>query len=100
MLFIAILFGISISLVGEPAKPLLAVLESASEVVFRMVRVLMKAAPIGALGAFAFTIGKYGIGTRGQPGGAGRHVLSHLGDLHPAGARAASPDSTAFPSCD
>jgi aerobic C4-dicarboxylate transport protein len=63
VLFIAILFGISISLVGEPAKPLVAVLESASEVVFRMVHVLMKAAPIGALGAFAFTIGKYGIGT-------------------------------------
>jgi aerobic C4-dicarboxylate transport protein len=63
VLFIAILFGICISLVGEPAKPLVAVLESASEVVFRMVSVLMKAAPVGALGAFAFTIGKYGIGT-------------------------------------
>jgi aerobic C4-dicarboxylate transport protein len=63
VLFIAILFGVCISLVGEPARPLLAVLESASEVVFRMVHVLMKAAPLGALGAFAFTIGKYGIGT-------------------------------------
>ncbi|WP_116812295.1 dicarboxylate/amino acid:cation symporter [Steroidobacter cummioxidans] len=63
VLFVAILFGISISLVGAPARPLLAVLESASAVVFRLVAVLMKAAPLGALGAFAFTIGKYGIGT-------------------------------------
>jgi len=62
VLFVAILFGISISLVGAPAAPVVALLESASEVFFRLVNVLMKAAPIGALGAFAFTIGKYGIG--------------------------------------
>lgn len=36
-------------------------LESASEAFFRLVHILMKAAPIGAFGAFAFTIGKYGI---------------------------------------
>jgi aerobic C4-dicarboxylate transport protein len=62
VLFVAILFGISISLVGAPAAPVVALLESASEVFFRLVSVLMKAAPIGALGAFAFTIGKYGVG--------------------------------------
>ena len=63
VLFVSSLFGISISLVGSAARPLLAVLESANEVFFRMVHVLMKAAPLGALGAFAFTIGKYGIRT-------------------------------------
>jgi aerobic C4-dicarboxylate transport protein len=63
VLFVAILFGVSLSLVGDTARPVLTLLESASEVFFRMVRVLMQAAPIGALGAFAFTIGKYGIGT-------------------------------------
>lgn len=63
VLFVAILFGVSMSLAGAPARPLLTVLESASEVVFRMVHLLMQAAPIGALGAFAFTIGKYGIDT-------------------------------------
>jgi aerobic C4-dicarboxylate transport protein len=63
VLFLAILFGVSLSLVGEAARPLLSVLESASAVFFRMVRVLMLAAPLGALGAFAFTIGKYGIGS-------------------------------------
>ena len=61
-LFVAILFGISISLVGPGARPVVAVLESASEVFFRLVNLLMRAAPIGALGAFAFTIGKYGVG--------------------------------------
>lgn len=61
VLFVAILFGVSISLVGKAAAPVVALLESASEVFFRLVNVLMKAAPIGALGAFAFTIGKYGI---------------------------------------
>lgn len=62
VLFVSILFGISISLVGPGARPVVALLESASEVFFRLVSVLMKAAPVGALGAFAFTIGKYGVG--------------------------------------
>ena len=61
VLFVAILFGISISLVGAPAAPVVRLLESASEVFFRLVGLLMKAAPLGAFGAFAFTIGKYGI---------------------------------------
>jgi aerobic C4-dicarboxylate transport protein len=62
-LFVAILFGISMTLVGEKAKPLMAVFESASYAVFRLVAILMKAAPLGAFGAMAFTVGKYGVGT-------------------------------------
>jgi aerobic C4-dicarboxylate transport protein len=61
VLFVAILFGISLILIGDRAKPVLTVLDSASQAIFRMVHILMKAAPIGAFGAFAFTIGKYGI---------------------------------------
>ena len=61
VLFVAILFGIAMALVGERAKPLLGLFESAVQVVFRLVGILMKAAPIGAFGAIAFTIGKYGI---------------------------------------
>ncbi|MDC7684555.1 dicarboxylate/amino acid:cation symporter [Asticcacaulis sp. BYS171W] len=61
VLFIAILFGISLVLIGEKAKPLVNMLEIVSHGIFRMVSILMKAAPIGAFGAFAFTIGKYGI---------------------------------------
>ncbi|GGE82263.1 dicarboxylate/amino acid:cation symporter [Sphingomonas prati] len=61
ILFIAILFGIALSLVGEPAKPIQTALEKLGLIVFRLVGILMRAAPIGAFGAIAFTIGKYGI---------------------------------------
>jgi aerobic C4-dicarboxylate transport protein len=61
VLFVAILFGISLALVGERGQPVLVLLQSLSTVFFRLVGILMKAAPIGAFGAFAFTIGRYGI---------------------------------------
>ena len=61
VLLVAILFGVSISMVGAPAAPLLRVLNAASQVVFKLVHMLMKLAPIGAFGAMAFTIGKFGI---------------------------------------
>ncbi|MDX3911258.1 MAG: dicarboxylate/amino acid:cation symporter [Sphingobium sp.] len=63
VLFVAILFGIALTLIGDKAAPLMAVLDSASHAIFRLVAILMKAAPIGAFGAMAFTIGEYGIGT-------------------------------------
>ena len=53
--------GIALSLVGEKADPLMNVLNSLSAGIFKLVAILMKAAPIGAFGAMAFTIGKYGI---------------------------------------
>ena len=61
VLFIAILFGIGLILVGDRARPVVALFDALGQVVFRMVDILMRAAPIGAFGAFAFTIGKYGI---------------------------------------
>jgi aerobic C4-dicarboxylate transport protein len=61
VLLVAILFGVSLTMVGESGARVLSVLESISEVVFKMVAIVMRAAPIGALGAMAFTIGKYGI---------------------------------------
>jgi aerobic C4-dicarboxylate transport protein len=63
VLLVAILFGVSIALVGEPAAPFLRILESANKVVFRLVAILMRLAPIGAFGAIAFTIGKFGLGS-------------------------------------
>jgi aerobic C4-dicarboxylate transport protein len=63
ILLIAILFGIAISLVGEAAQPVVGFLERLSLIVFKLVSILMRAAPIGAFGAIAFTIGKYGIGS-------------------------------------
>jgi len=61
VLFFAIPFGIALALIGERGEPVLNVLESAAEAFFKLVAIFMKAAPIGAFGAFAFTIGKYGI---------------------------------------
>jgi aerobic C4-dicarboxylate transport protein len=62
VLFIAILFGISLALVGERAQLAIDVMTSISAGVFRMVAILMKAAPVGAFGAFAFLISSQGIG--------------------------------------
>jgi len=61
VLLVAILFGIALSLVGDPADPVLDFLDRLSLVVFRLVALLMRLAPIGAFGAIAFTIGRYGI---------------------------------------
>ncbi len=61
-LFVAILFGVALALVGDVGAPVQRALEALSQVVFRLVAILMKAAPVGAFGAFAFTIGAYGIG--------------------------------------
>jgi aerobic C4-dicarboxylate transport protein len=61
VLFTAILFGLAIAMVGAPAAPLMKVLEAANLVVFKLVHILMKFAPIGAFGAMAFTIGEFGI---------------------------------------
>ena len=62
-LFVAILFGIALSLVGKPGEAVLAFLEKLSLVVFRLVAILMRAAPIGAFGAIAFTVGAFGLGS-------------------------------------
>jgi aerobic C4-dicarboxylate transport protein len=63
VLFLAISFGIALALAGDLVAPLLRVLEAGGHAMFRLVGIVMQAAPIGAFGAFAFTIGKYGIGT-------------------------------------
>lgn len=63
VLFVSVLFGVALASAGAAGGPILSFLESASDVFFRLVAILMKAAPIGAFGAFAFTIGKYGIGS-------------------------------------
>ena len=61
VLLISILFGLSLTLVGEPARPVVDFLELVAQAFFKFVHIVMKAAPLGAFGAFAFTIGKYGI---------------------------------------
>jgi aerobic C4-dicarboxylate transport protein len=65
VVFVSILFGFAMSLAGAAAKPLVTLLESLTKVVFRMVNIVMRFAPIGAFGAMAFTIGKYGLSSLG-----------------------------------
>jgi len=62
VLFVAILVGVAVALVGEKAKPITDLIQAGETVIFRLVAILMRAAPIGAFGAMAFTIGQYGIG--------------------------------------
>ncbi|WP_369979446.1 dicarboxylate/amino acid:cation symporter [Xanthomonas bundabergensis] len=61
VLFVAVLFGVSLAMVGERGRPVLNLLEGLVAPVFKLVHILMRAAPIGAFGAIAFTIGKYGV---------------------------------------
>jgi aerobic C4-dicarboxylate transport protein len=61
VLFVAVLFGISLAMVGERGRPVQVFLEALTAPVFRLVHILMMAAPLGALGAIAFTIGRYGL---------------------------------------
>ena len=61
VLLVAVLFGIALAQSGARGRPLLALLEALSAAVFRVVHLLMRAAPVGAFGAIAFTIGKYGL---------------------------------------
>ncbi len=61
VLFFSIPFGLALAMIGDRGAPTLAVLESVAEAFFKLVAIFMRAAPIGAFGAFAFTVGKYGI---------------------------------------
>ena len=70
VLFVAILFGFALALAGERGRPLQRGIEALGVVVFRVVHLIMRAAPIGALGSMAYTIGQFGIG-----------ALAHLGGL-------------------
>ena len=62
-LLVAILFGVAMALVGDRAARVQGALEQLSLIMFRLVAIVMTLAPIGAFGAMAFTIGKYGLGT-------------------------------------
>ena len=61
VLVVAILFGIALATTGARGERVVALLEDVSVAFFRLVAIVMKAAPVGAFGAMAFTIGKYGI---------------------------------------
>ncbi len=63
VLFFSILFGYAMHAFGERGKPVFELIEKLSHVLFGIVGVIMKVAPIGAFGAMAYTIGKHGVGS-------------------------------------
>jgi len=66
VLFFSVLFGYAMNAFGERAKPLFELIEKLSHVLFGIVGVIMKVAPIGAFGAMAYTIGKHGVSSLAQ----------------------------------
>ena len=61
VLLFAILFGFALSMLGERGRPVTKLIDDLSHVIFGVVGIVMKVAPIGAFGAMAFTIGKFGL---------------------------------------
>lgn len=68
VLFFAILFGFALSALGEKGKSVYKLIDQISHAMFGVVSIIMKAAPIGAFGAMAFTIGKFGLGSLSKLG--------------------------------
>ena len=65
VLLVAVLFGFALSMAGPRCEPILDFLNLLTEAVFGIVKIVMRFAPIGAFGALAFTIGKYGLSSLG-----------------------------------
>ena len=65
VILIAVLFGFALSALGDRCKPVIDVFDGLSHAVFGVVNTLMRFAPLGAFGAMAFTVGKYGIAALG-----------------------------------
>jgi aerobic C4-dicarboxylate transport protein len=68
VLLISILTGLGLSMAGERARPAISLIESLSSGLFKVVDIIMKFAPLGAFGAMAFTVGKYGLAILAQLG--------------------------------
>jgi aerobic C4-dicarboxylate transport protein len=67
VLFFAVLFGVGLALVGgEKGKLVTSIIDAASTVLFRVMGLIVRVAPLGVLGAVAYTVGKYGIGSLKQ----------------------------------
>ena len=61
VVFFAILFGVALASLGTKGRQLVEVLEQLSHVIFRIVGIVMRVAPIGAFGAMAYTVGAFGV---------------------------------------
>jgi len=65
VIFVSVLVGLALASLGSKVKPVIELLEGLTQMVFRIVNMLMRLAPIGAFGAMAFTIGRYGLSSLG-----------------------------------
>ncbi len=63
VLFFSILLGFALSKIGAKARPFMDFLKSMEDALFAIIKIIMRVAPLGALGAMSFTIGKYGLGS-------------------------------------
>ncbi len=63
VVFFAILFGVALTMIGERGAPVTELMQRLSEVFFGIVAIIMRVAPIGALGAMAYTVGTFGLRT-------------------------------------
>ncbi len=68
VLLFSLLFGCALALLGEPVKPVVQFIDQLSHAFFKVMFFVIKLAPLGVLGAIAFTVGKYGIGSLKQLG--------------------------------
>jgi len=68
VLFFSLMFGFALSMLGQRGKPVIKLIDEVTHVLFGIVNIIMKAAPIGAFGAMAFTIGKFGLGSLSKLG--------------------------------
>jgi aerobic C4-dicarboxylate transport protein len=66
VLCFAVLFGVSLALVGDVAKPVTTMIETVSTVLFKMTSLIVRLAPLGVLGAVGYTVGQYGVGSLKQ----------------------------------
>jgi aerobic C4-dicarboxylate transport protein len=66
VLFFAIVFGVSLALVGEKGRPVTALIDTVSVVLFKAMSLIVRLAPLGVLGAVAYTVGRYGVGSLKQ----------------------------------
>ena len=66
VLFFAVIFGVSLALVGEKAQQVTSLIDAVSTVLFRAMGLIVRVAPLGVLGAVAYTVGRYGVGSLKQ----------------------------------
>ena len=68
VLLFAVLFGCALAMLGERGAPVSTFIDTLGHVLFKIMGILIKLAPLGVLGAIAFTVGKYGVGSLKQLG--------------------------------